>query len=165
MKKSNRGFTLIELIVVLTILGIAAGLVGLTVGTAVFAKTKGTATSVNMLISECRTGCLTKASDKGPTYLTLSLEGRNLVGRYYENGSLISTDTFSSAGMTVSYKKTDSAEPVVLVYGGAALTLSFDRSTGGLKQSDGAYCQSIYFDAGRVYTIEFVPITGMHRLV
>lgn len=165
MKKSNRGFTLIELIVVLTILGIAAGLVGLTVGTTVFAKTKGTATYVNMLISECRMGCLTKT---GNVYLRLTLDDNKLVGNYYEADSVVSTDSFSISGITVNYTtQTGSADPVSTTLTDAtSLDISFDRSTGGLKQqSDGSYCTSIVFTAGRVYTIEFVPITGMHWLV
>jgi len=168
VKKNNRGFTLIELIVVITILGVAAGLVGLTVGTAVSARAQGTATSVNMLISKCRTGCLTKT---GGGDLTLSLEDSKLVGRYYENGSLVSTESFSVSGMIVRYT-TDSADTGPYLLADGALTISFDRSTGGLQpidslnpQIDGSYCTSILFGTGRVYTIEVVPVTGMHRLV
>ena len=166
MKRNNRGLTLIELIVVITIIGVVAGLVGLTVGTAVSAKAQSAAASVNILISKCRTGNLSKtsASGKAPC-LTLSVEDDKLLARYYENGSLVSTDSFSLSGISVKYEKTDSAEPVVLADGGPSLKLSFDRATGGLNAVDGAYCTSILFDAGRVFTIELIPVTGMHRLV
>ena len=167
VKRNNRGLTLIELIVVIAIIGVVAGLVGLTVGTAVSAKAQSAAASVNILISKCRTGNLSKTSAIGETFLTLSVEDDKLLARYYENGSLVSTDSFSASGITISYTtKKGVEEPVKKALADGPLTLSFNRSTGGLKPGDdGASCTSILFDAGRVFTIKLVPVTGMHRLV
>ena len=164
MKRNNRGFTLVELIVVIAIMGVIAGLVGLTVGTAVSAKAQSAAASVNILLSKCRTGHLSKT---GEAFLTLSVEDGMLLGRYYENYSEddppVSTDSFSLSGITVKYTTDLTPEETVLT--GTPLKLSFNRETGGLEAVDGAYCTKIIFDGGRVFTIELIPVTGMHRLV
>lgn len=163
MKKNNRGFTLVELIVVVAIIGVVAGIVGLTAGTAVSARAQRGAESVNVLVSKCKAGCLSKTGD---VHLTLSVEGGNLIGRYYENGSLISTDSLPLSGVTVSYTtKKSGFDPVTVALAGNPLTLSFDRATGAQIQPGGVGCTTISFDGGRVFTIQLIPSTGMHRLV
>ena len=161
MKNENSGFTLIELIAVVVMIGIIATIMGMSVTTVSSAKAQRCAKSVDALISKCRVGCLGRSGD---VHLTVSLDGSgNIKGEYSENGVVIRTETFAASGVTVSY--TTSAGTIAL--SGQPLTLSFNRSTGGQNfQSDGtSYCTAIKFTGGgRTFTIKLVPSTGNHKL-
>ena len=163
MKTNNKGFTLIELIVVIVIIGIMAGLVGLSVSSVSSVNARRNASSVDSLISKCRTGSLSRAGD---VHLTLSLDSNgDIVGYYYENGLLVSTDKFSGHKVTVTYTTKLGASETLVSLEGHPLTLSFDRATGAQKpQSDGSYCTAIAFTNNQTYTITLVPSTGNHRL-
>jgi len=164
MKKHNAGFTLVELIVVMAILGVVSLTLGLSVSTSTSARAEKTAQSVNLLIAKCRAGCLSKSGD---VHLTLSMSGDDLLCQYFENGTLVSSDLLAMSGITVSYatKKTD-ADPVTTSLALTPLTLSFDRSTGAqTARSDGSYCTAITFAGGRTYAIMLVPSTGLHKLI
>lgn len=161
MKNKNSGFTLIELIAVVVMIGIIATIMGMSVTTVSSARAQRCANSVDSLISKCRAGCLGRSGD---VHLTISLDSDgNIKGEYYENGVVARTETIPTSGLTVSY--TTSAGVVAL--SGHPLTLSFNRSTGGQKfQSDGiSYCTAIKFTGGgKLVTIKLVPSTGNHKL-
>ena len=175
MKRNNSGFSLVELIVVMAIIGIITVIVGISVSTANSAKTEKAAASVNALISKCRAGALGRA---GVVYIKISQEGSgNIVCEYYEegtlvsagtyaNGKLVSTDTISGNKISVSYTTQKTGfSPVTTALPGHPLTLSFNRSTGAIMpQSDGSYCASIIFSGGRAYTIRIYSSTGAHEL-
>ena len=165
VKRKNGGFTLMELIVVMAIIGVVILAIGISISASTSAKAEKTAASINALISKCRVGCLSKAGDVS---LTISLDAvGNIICTYSENGT-DSTDTFTGGGISVSYTTrynggTDSKTELSQT---TPLTLSFDRSTGGLEpQANGSECTSIIVTGGRSYTISIVPSTGSHRLV
>ena len=164
MSSKNKGFTLIELIVVVTIMGIVAGLLGLSVSSINSTNAKRTSESINSLISKCRTGCLSR---EGNVYLVIYLDSdENIVAEYYENDVVVSKDTFTGKGTSVSYTTEISSTNTTLALEGQPLTLSFSRGTGSEKpQSDGSYCTAITFSSNRTYTITLVPSTGNHKLV
>ncbi|MEA4821618.1 MAG: prepilin-type N-terminal cleavage/methylation domain-containing protein [Erysipelotrichales bacterium] len=164
MKRNNKGLTLVELIVAMAIISIITVIIGLSVSASSSAKTEKTAASVDALISKCRAGCLGRAGD---VHLTISLDGTDIVCDYYEDGAVVSTDTFSGSGIAVSYIMTPAgseAGTTTVLSESTSLTLSFHRSTGSLTAQAGSYCTSISFTGGRTYTIELFPITGAHRL-
>ena len=159
----NKGFTLIELIVVIAIMGILAGLVGLSVSNLSSVNARKAASSVNMLISKCRMGCMSR---EGAVYMTLSLNDGNIVCNYYEKGTLVSTDTFSGKSADVTYTtKNASGTETTTPLEGNTLTLSFDRATGAQKAQAGLYCTRIQFAGVRTYAIVLYPETGSHELI
>ena len=164
LKTNNNGFTLVELIVVIAVMGIIVGLAGLSVSSVTSAKAKRSSESINMLISKCRLGCLSR---EGIISLEISIDGDgNVVGNYYENNSIESTATIPAHGVSITYtmKLGNKETPVALE--GHPLTLSFDRGTGAQTlQSDGSSCTAIVFDGGSINTIELSPLTGNHKLV
>lgn len=153
---------MVELIAVMAIMVLLTGLVSLSVSAVNSATVKQSATSVDYLISMCRAGALGRSGD---VHLTLSVDGNgNIVGEYFENGTLVSTDTFPGQSIIVSCTTTTRTYEL----SDESLTLSFDRSTGAQKSlstEDEIYCTSINFLSARSYTIELFPLTGAHRLV
>ena len=161
MKINNKGFTLVELIVVVVIIGVLAGMIGVSVSSVSSARARRCAESVDMLISKCRVGAL---SHTGDVKLELSLDSKgNLVGSYYEGGILTSSETIPASGVLVSCTI---GSATLTLSSATTLALSFDRVTGAQKaQPDGSMCTAIRFESSRSYTIELVPSTGSHKLV
>ena len=153
MKRNNKGFTLVELIVVLAIMGIVAALIGLSVSTSNSAKAQRCAVSVNALISKCRADSLGRS---GSVYLTISQDATSgEIVCVHSDGTTTVTDKFPGKGVSVTCTTTSTA-PLT------TLTLSFARSTGA--QNCTPTCTTITFTSGRTYTITLVPLTGNHRL-
>ena len=163
MKDNNKGFSIIELLVVMAIIAIVSVIAGVSISASNTAKTERTAASINALISKCRADCLGRT---GSVYLTISLDSNGDIVCLQSDGTTVSTETFSGTATSVSYTtKLGSADPVEVSLSGHPLTLSFNRSTGGLNpQSGGSYCTSIIFTGGKSFTIVLVPSTGTHSL-
>ena len=73
MKTDRRGFTLIELIVVIVILGVMTAVISISVTTLPSTRAKGCATDIGDALDRCRVGCLTHASAK----MTLSVNANS----------------------------------------------------------------------------------------
>ena len=164
MGRSSKGFTLIELVVTITILVIFISIVSLSVYPSYSANAKRCAAQTDALISKCRLGVLSRT---GNVHLTIhsDLNG-NIIGDYYEADSTpISTDTLADKKVSMAYtlKNTDGTSRTTNI-SAAPLVLSFNRSTGEFKaQSDGSYCTAITISCGgKTYTITLVPSTGTH---
>lgn len=157
MKNDRRGFTLVELMVVVAIMGILTGVMSLSVSTVSSARTKRCASEIDAYISMCKVNAMSRAADV-KIVLYKDSDG-NICGNYYEGDAVKSSEVFSDARVGVSYTVgADSKELDT-----AGLTLSFDRSSGAFKpQSGGTYCTAISVTAGRTYTITLVPATGNH---
>ena len=164
MKRNNRGLTLIELVVVVSIVALLASLSALAFSSVTLARQKQCAVSVSALISRTRIGCLSKS---GGADLELSMgENGTLIGKYIEGGTLISTETLPAQGLTIrcTFTRTQTGEELVRDLSEAPLRLSFLRSTGAQEARDGYVCTSIQFLGIDTRTLTLIPSTGAQTL-
>lgn len=164
MKLNNRGLTLVELVVVISIMALLFSLSALTFSAVSLARQKQCAVSVSALISKTRIGNLSKS---GGAALELSMDDRgNLICKYYEGDTLISTESLPSQGQTVRYSLTQlqTGASFDRDLSETPLRLSFRRSTGAQEPQDGYVCTAILFSGIRTRTLTLVPSTGAQTL-
>ncbi|NLT14346.1 MAG: type II secretion system protein [Clostridiales bacterium] len=168
MRRNDRGFTLVEILVVVAIMGVLAGVLSLSLNTVFSSRARRCAYSTDAYIDMCRINTLSRA---GNVYIELTLDGDDrVVGSYYEDSDptdgvppvLKSTELLSGGGVEVIYKVGGTN---YTLSSSTPLTLAFNRETGGLKPVSGTnYCTEIRVISGRTYTITLVPSTGGHYI-
>lgn len=151
--KSNKGFTLIELIVVIVIMGILSTILIISISASFSANAKKSAVEINSYIGRCRTDCMSKS---GNTIFKLSLNGENkIIGTLYHDSSCI--DSTVLGGSRVSCEIINKDGKSALTQDG--VQISFNRSTGGEITE---ITDITLTGGGRTYTIKIVPSTGNH---
>ena len=161
--KNNKGFTLVELIVVILVLGVVSGITALSINLIGSSSARQCATQMDALISKSRVSSL---SHTEKIYINLYMLDGKVVGDYYENGVRLSSKELSGRRVAVSCV----VGGVVSNLGNSSnpLKLSFNHSTGALNPNtaDGSYyCTEINVLGGsRLYTITIAPLTGHHSI-
>jgi len=160
--KSNKGVTLLELMVVVVIIGILAGAAGLSISAIRAVSAKKAAAQLNSYLSTVRTKCMTRA---GAPYAVIYVEDGEIKGTYYEykdeDNEYSETDVITDKRVTVTYDEgTDLPDSE-----DKGLELKFARSTGKLSKpiSSGELTFTIT-GGGKTYTVTVTAATGNHEV-
>ena len=172
--KNHKGFTLIELIVVVSILSILAGAVLYSVNSVSSTRARRFSSELSALLSECRINTLSGAA--APVYLKLCLEDGTYYGVFYEDGAERKRQALGDDSLSCTVEADGSvfsvsaAEPTLCLafsrYTGAFLKLEDVTDSGGvLNGTHTGYCTAITVSAaGGHFTLQLIPETGYHTV-
>jgi len=190
MKKNNKGFSLIELIVVIAIMSIMVGFLVVSLSTVFGTKARECAEKVSAKIDSVKTGSVSLYNETMELkYHSKSEPGYSSDG-YYATCSVYTIDNQAQSvkASEDEIRKVGASNIAIKAYtsdgnnfdldSSTGIIISFDRSTGAFKQAmkddgvglvDGSnnpvYFEKITFSAGgRTYKIEMVPETGKHTV-
>lgn len=159
MKKNNKGFSLVELIVIIAIMAVLVGGVASYIGSLGNAKARKCAKELQSHIAETKVCAMSRSNASMTVYA-------DDTGVYIDTVQGSSTETIKIAdkGVKVSYRNSRGSTTYIQVGTTAAdgLTLNFDRASGACKKmADGNYCYGFLVEAGSsTYTVELEPLTG-----
>ena len=164
MKRNNRGFSLVELIVVVAILGACVGLITASISTVSSSQARKCAASLDAALSRCRVAAMSRA---GTVSMTVSVDGDGVVTvkQLEKNGETVTetaSDAVGSSRCAVSYQVKGEAAATAL--DAAGFTLSFDRDTGAFDFTGTPITSITVSGGGRTYVITLDALTGAHQL-
>ena len=173
MAKNDRGFTLIELIVVIAILGIMAAVIAMSPTVAAAARARSCAVQLTDQIARCRINCLSHSGDNNYITIHRANDGSYVVETFL-NGTSAGTDTISGRGVSLTFM--DGSQKLIIGNKTAGdktsaylitepAKLGFSRGTGALKYDcgmadDTADLVFTVSGGGRSYKITVTRSTG-----
>ena len=150
-EKNHKGFTLIELVVIVAIMGIMLGLGGYSLSMIAAANAKGCAQEINAALVSTRTEAYSKDNGTSIAKMTLKTGSDGI----YVHKSSDGEKQVGGSRVTVSYSS-DGATYTPL--DGTGLTFSYDRSSGAFNALP---CKYIKVTGGtKSYTIICYEKTG-----
>lgn len=157
-REKNRGYSLVELIVVVLILGVLAGAAG---GAISFMRSMDTSATAQELLSLLeRTRLQTLAAEEGEN-VTLQLYAKN--GKYYarilQGGDEVLQEQLKGTGLTITVARSHGIPPeeIVVREGIAPVSFRYEKKNGAF---DSTY-DRIYLEGGsRQATLVLVTKTG-----
>ena len=155
--KNNRGFTLIELIVVIAVMSIIAGVSSSVISSVSKQELKNFVNSYDAMLSECKIETL--SGMKNPS-LSIVVEDGEYRAVLYENGVVVKKEYLGEDYLTCKFYTSDGTENT------GTLTIRYDRTTGTMTTSpSGVSKVSVSNKKGTTYSVELIPQTGYHRVV
>lgn len=159
MKKNNKGFSLVELIVIIAIMAVLVGGVVGYAGVYGSTKVKNCAKEIESRLSETKVCAMSKSQ----AYITIYADDTGVYVTSVQ-GSVTETEKIGEKGLSVSYRNVRSGNSYTAVGTTEAtgLKIEFDRASGACKKmADGKYCYAINVTNGTTtYTVNIEPITG-----
>ncbi|MDR0248315.1 MAG: prepilin-type N-terminal cleavage/methylation domain-containing protein [Oscillospiraceae bacterium] len=160
---NNKGYTLVEIMVVVAILAVALTYTGMSIALVVTTNVRKCANNMNALISQARVNTMYKVEPS----VTFRVSGGSIIGDYYEGGTRKESKEMGSAGISVTVEYDGGS--FTLTDGGTPVNIAFTRGTGALKEggSPRSYtkCTAIRLTRGNsAYSIIISPATGKHEI-
>lgn len=158
----NRGFSLIELIVVVAIMGVALAVGGYALSAISLANAKNCATEIKSSLEKTRTQAC--SSDNGTTSAQLMLyrdssTGKVCIEKNYEG----SAKEIGGKTVVVKYRLKGTSQYVDIPNKANALKFGFNRSTGGFGGSE--LIEEIQITSGgKTYTLTCYSLTGKIKM-
>lgn len=162
MKTKNAGVSIVELVVVLAIMAVVAGLSLASIGSMSGYRARECAKKISSAISADKVTALGKAAHSDDIWWEITKEGNKVYFVEHGLGTEPKKTLVGKGRMTVSYK--DSAGEKRIPDDVSSLQLYFNRSTGQLcnhGSTNRATVSNIIVKNGdKVYDIEVYPLTG-----
>ena len=168
MNKYKKGFTMIELLVVVALMTVALGVVTLSAASLSDSNQQKCLYNIDSAITRCKINTLYRAQP----VVAFAVEGGRITARYYEDGELVDQKRMGS-GVTVTYKVGDDVYDI----SERPLYIGFVRGKGSFKpledveiegvggNSVEGECTEIRVARGdSAYVITLVPATGNHKV-
>ena len=159
MKKNNKGFSLVELIVIIAILAVLMGAVITYIGSLGTAQAKKCANGINSGFSQTKVCAMSRSSASMIVYC-------NDEGAFLKTiqGSTDRVEKIGTAGTVVEYRTVRDSNSFVPVGETEAtgVKIEFDRASGACKKmSSGDYCYGFKVTCGKTtYIVSIEPLTG-----
>ena len=158
----NRGFSLIELIVVVAIMGVALAVGGYALSAISLANAKNCATEIKSSLEKTRTQACSSDNDTTSAQLLLyrdSSSGKVCVLKNFEG----TAKEIGGKTVTVKYRLKGTTQLLDLGDQDTPLTFGFDRSTGGFKGTN--LVEEIQVSSGgRTYKLTCYSLTGKIKM-
>jgi prepilin-type N-terminal cleavage/methylation domain len=167
----NKGFSLVELIVIIAIVAVSAGATTISMSSLYSFHVKQCAYDIDALLSKCKVGVMSK---EGNVYLRLYNGTDGIYCEYYEAGIAVANEKIAKDTVSISYISSNG--DTINTIGTGGLYISFDRTTGSLLTlgeaatlggatvgDEGYYSTAIIVESGeKNVTVRIVPTTGKH---
>jgi prepilin-type N-terminal cleavage/methylation domain-containing protein len=168
--KNNQGFTLIELIIVIIIVGVLSA--GTVLGADIlgFGSARSTVNRINTMLDEVQIENMTKNKSY---YLIVYQQNGDYYLRVEAGTQVISREKLELKRGEITYRESDSSTTYLVsetaVEGRDTMSkveVSFQKDTGGIKENRGneIITQIGVSSAGSSYTIYLVEATGKHYI-
>lgn len=167
MKKNNKGFSYVELILVMAIMAILVAMVSISMGVVSRSNVNRGAERLNASLSKARNAAMAKGTDRGTIEITC--DGSKyycFVGSSTSTNKIAERQEIGASPMVVGYYLKGNSE-MITIQAGTPLILKYNQSTGAFKElSGGGYCDKIVFTNGSsTAEIKLYSATGKTELI
>ena len=161
MGKNNKGYSLVELIIVIVIMALLSGTVLFSISMIFGASAKACANDIKEALAENKVTAMGKSEAKVEIYRDASDNNIYIIQWVKEGGEKV-----GNSRVYVAYEEKDSSTEVELT-AGSSLQLCYDRGNGGFskKSENCILCEKIYVKGGsRSYVLTLTELTGKVEL-
>lgn len=159
MKKNNKGFSLVELVVIIAIMAVLVGAIITYVGSLGNAQAKKCANGIVTGFSQTKVCAMSRSSASMVVYS--NDEGTFLVTKQGTNERI---EKIGTAGTVVEYRDVRGSSSFIPVGNSAdtGVKIEFDRASGACKKmASSRYCYGFKVTCGKTtYIVNIEPLTG-----